>query len=152
MAQDDQEKLEANKALVRRWFDEVVNQGDMRVFDEICMVCAPQSAMISGVIEPAPKGMQGARDLVVSFREAIPDVHYTVEEQLAEGDKVFTRLTFEGTHQGTLFGIPPTGKHVRASVMSLWTIIDGHLGSERVNWDALGAFQQLGLIPSFGPS
>src|SRR5256885_994868 len=100
MAQDEHERLEANKAVVRRWFEEVLSRGDMTVFDEICMVCAPQSALIRGVVEPAPKGMQGARDLVAEFRAAFPDLRFTVEGQVAEGDKVVSRLTLEGTNQG----------------------------------------------------
>jgi steroid delta-isomerase-like uncharacterized protein len=148
MPQDEHATLDANKAVVRRWFDEVMSQGNMDAFDNICMECAPQTAMIRGVMEPAPKGFEGARQFVRDLRGAFPDVRFIVEEQVAEGDKVVSRLTVDGTNNGPFFGMPPTGKHMRVAGMSMWRVVDGHLVSEVVNWNMLDALQQLGLAPA----
>ena len=77
---------EENKAIVRRWFSEVVSNGDMSCLDEICAVCHPQFAMVRGVVEPAPQGIPGLKDLIASFRTAFPDLTATVDEQVAEAE------------------------------------------------------------------
>ena len=110
----------------------------------------PQGLVISGVIPSPPKGMDGARQLVRDFRAGFSDVRFIVEEQIAEGDKVVNRVTVDGTNDGDLFGMPATGQHMRAAAMSLITIANGQIASEQVTWDALGAYQQLGLIPAPG--
>src|SRR5215213_8864743 len=142
--------LEENKALARRYYEEVLSQGNMVLFDEICLECAPAGVLISGVIEPTPQGMDGARQLVQDFRAGFSDIRFIVGEQIAEGHKVATQVTVEGTNDGALFGMPPTGKHMRAAAMSLITIANGQIASEQVHWDALGAYRQLGLIPAPG--
>src|SRR4051794_36625635 len=98
--------VEENKAVARRYYEEVLSQGNMALFDEICLECAPQGVFISGVIPSAPKGMEGARQLVRDFRAGFSDVRFIVEEQIAEGDKVVNRVTVDGTNDGDLFGMP----------------------------------------------
>jgi steroid delta-isomerase-like uncharacterized protein len=137
---------EENKAIVRRWFDEVISRGDMGTLDAICAECHPEFTVIKGVVEPAPKGMNGLRDLIRMFRTSIPDLQATVETQVAEGDNVVTRLIMSGTQQGELFGMPPTGKSFKVSGMSMWEVKGGMLIQEWVNWDGLGMMQQLGVI------
>jgi predicted ester cyclase len=147
MSQDEHATLEANKAVVRRWFEEVLSQGHIEVMDMICTACAPQTVLMQGVIPNAPGGMDGARQMIRDFRAAFSDLHFTPEEQVAEGDKVLTVLTVEGTNDGPFLGMPSTGNRMRISGMSLWRVVDGHLVGETVSWDMLGAFQQLGLMP-----
>src|SRR3954470_16687300 len=93
MPQNDHETLEANKAVVRRWFEEVLSQGHMDVMDMICTACAPQTVMMQGVMPNAPGGMEGARQMIRDFRAAFSDLHFIPEDQVAEGDKVVTLLT-----------------------------------------------------------
>ena len=139
---------EENKAVVRRWFDEVLSRGDMDALDAICAECHPQFAVIRGVMEPAPLGMSGLKNLITSLRTAFPDLQAVVEEQIAEGDKVVSRVTMRGTQQGEIFGVPATGKSFAISGVSIWEVRGNLLIQEWVNWDALGMMQQLGAIPA----
>ena len=135
-----------NKAVVRRWFSEVVSNGDMSSLDEICAVCDPAFAMVRGVIEPAPQGISGLKDLVGRLRSAFPDLTATVDEQVAEGDKVVSRVTMSGTHQGEFMGMPATGKSFTVGGASIWEVRGGQLISEWVSWDSMSMLQQLGVV------
>ena len=139
---------EENKAVVRRWFDEVMSKGDLLTVDLICLDCHPGFAVLNGIVENPPTGIEGVKELVKLFRTAFPDLHFDIEDQIAEGNKVVTRMNVHGTHQGDFQGMPPTGKRITFSAISIWELADGKLLQERVNWDALGAMQQLGGIPS----
>jgi predicted ester cyclase len=111
---------EQNKVIVRRWFDEVFSQGKVETIDEICVRCAPSFVVIRGVIENTPGGLEGVKELLNMFRSAFPDLNATIEDQIAEDDKVVSRLTVRGTHQGELMGIPPPGKPIQISGISIW--------------------------------
>ena len=108
-----------NKAVVRRWFDEVISRGDMGALDAICAECHPQFAVIRGVIEPAPLGMSGLKSLITSLRSAFPDLHAEVEEQIAEGDKVAFRWSATATHRGNGLNFAATGRPVSFSGMGV---------------------------------
>jgi steroid delta-isomerase-like uncharacterized protein len=85
------------------------------------------------------------------FRSALPDLKMVVEDMIAEGDKVVLRYTLEGTHEGELFGIPPTGKQLSVKGIAVERVSDGKI---REHWrvtDELGMMQQLGVIPEMGP-
>ena len=96
---------EENKALVRRFVNEVQSRGNIDTIDELC---SPEF-----VNHSAPPGMpsncEGVKQVTAMFRQAFPDSYFTIEDMIAEGDKVATRKTFHGTHQGEFMGIPPTG-------------------------------------------
>jgi steroid delta-isomerase-like uncharacterized protein len=138
---------EDNKALVRRWFDEVVSNGNLDTLDAICAACAPSFVVIKGTIGE-PQGIPGLRDLIMNFRRAYPDLQAVIEDQIAEGDKVVTRLTMKGTHRGEIMGIPATNRPFSISGTSIWEVKNGLLIQEHVNWDALGMLQQLGVMPN----
>jgi steroid delta-isomerase-like uncharacterized protein len=142
---------EENKAVVQRWFSDVVSQGDMSSLDAICAVCHPSFEMVQGVVEPAPQGIDGLKGLIATLRTAFPDLHATVDEQVAEGDKVVSRVTMSGTHEGEFMGIPPTGKSFTIPGVSIWEVRGGMLISEWVNWDSMGMMRQLGLAPAGPP-
>ena len=105
--------VEENKALVRRIFEEVWNQGKLDVVNEVC----PPNVVAHLVGNPDIRGIEGYKQFVTTFRTAFPDLHYTIEAQIAEGDKVVTRWISTGTHKGELMGIPPTDK--QATVMGI---------------------------------
>jgi steroid delta-isomerase-like uncharacterized protein len=140
-----------NKAVVQRWFSEVVSNGDMSSLDEICAVCHPQFAMVEGVVEPAPQGISGLKDLIRGLRAAFPDLVATVDEQVAEGDKVVSRVTMTGTHQGEFMGMPATGKSFSVPGVSIWEVRGGQLISEWVSWDSMGMLRQLDLMTAPAP-
>ena len=132
-----------NKALVRRFLEDAYSAGKLELLDELL---AP-SYVDRDAPPGTPPGRDGIRALMTTFRSAFPDFHFTIEDQIAEGDKVATRYTVRGTHQGALFGIPPTGKQVTVRGISVYRIADGQLHEAWVNYDALGMMQQLGVVP-----
>jgi predicted ester cyclase len=81
---------------------------------------------------------------------AFPDLHHTIEDMIAEGDRVVTRLTAEGSNTGQFYGMPATGKPVRVSEIAIFRIADGKIVEQWPQSDALGMMQQLGMIPTPG--
>jgi steroid delta-isomerase-like uncharacterized protein len=140
--------VEANKAVIGRFFEDIFNQGHLDVADEI---------VATNYINhnPAPgetPGVAGLKQFVTSIRTAFPNLHFTIDDLLAEGDKVTTRWTVTGTHQSEFAGIPATGKPVTVAAINIHRIVDGKVQEGWLNWDALGMMQQLGVIPTAGQS
>jgi steroid delta-isomerase-like uncharacterized protein len=137
---------EANKALVRRFVDEVQSAGNIDALDEIC---SPEFVNHSAPSR-VPSNCEGVKQLTAMFRQAFPDSYFTVEDMMAEGDKVATRKTFHGTHQGEFMGIPPTGQQVSMELIDIVLIADGKVVEHRSMGDNLGMMQQLGIVPRPG--
>ena len=139
---------EENKALVRRFVDEVQSQGNIDAIDKFC---APEF-----VNHSAPLGMpsdcEGVKHVTTMFRQAFPDSYFTIEDMVAEGDKVATRKTFHGTHQGEFMSIPPTGKQVSIGLIDIVRVAGGQVVEHWSIGDNLGMLQQLGVIPQLGHS
>lgn len=133
---------EANKATFRRLFEEGVNEGDMAVVDEI--VDATFTYHGSGQELSGPDGL---KQLIGMYRTAFPDIELTIEDQVAEGDKVVTRWTGRGTHEGELQGIAPTGKQITVTGISTTRYAGGKIAEEWEIIDQLGMLQQLGVVP-----
>jgi predicted ester cyclase len=93
---------EENKALVRRFVDGVQSQGNIDALDDLCSTEFVNHSAPPGV----PSNREGVKKLTAMFRQAFPDSYFTIEDMVAEGDKVATRKTFHGTHQGEFMGIP----------------------------------------------
>jgi steroid delta-isomerase-like uncharacterized protein len=137
---------EENKAVVRRLLD-VWEQGNIDLIDELL---APDYVNHSPATPEQPTGPEGLKGVVSMFRSAIPDLKMVVEDMIAEGDKVVLRYALEGTHEGELFGIPPTGKQLSVKGIAVERVSDGKI---REHWrvtDELGMMQQLGVIPEPG--
>jgi steroid delta-isomerase-like uncharacterized protein len=94
-----------------------------------------------------PPGPAGLKPIIAGFRAAFPDLQVTVEDQIAEGDKVVTRYTMRGTHQGAFMGLPPTGKHVTVSGIQIERVVQGQIVEHWRKSDDLGMMQQLGAVP-----
>jgi predicted ester cyclase len=139
---------EQNKVNSRRFLEDAANKGNLDLIDEIadpnCVIHQPD-----GVGGNDLRGREALKQLVKMYYAAFPDLRFTVEDQIAEGDKVVTRWSSEGTHKGELMGIAPTGKHA-AGVTGI--SIDRYSGGKFVegwgNWDTLGLMQKLGVIPA----
>jgi steroid delta-isomerase-like uncharacterized protein len=136
---------EDNKALVRRFYEEVINQKNLSLVDELCTT--------THVYHNPPTTLHGREEfkqLLSLYITAFPDARLSVEDQIAEGGKVVMRYTFRGTHQADLMGIPPTGKQVTVTGMIITHIVNGQFEEGWLNFDALGMLQQLGVIPTMG--
>ena len=137
---------EENKALLRRSVEEVFSaQGDIDVADEIF---APDYIGHNPTDPQDVRGPEGAKELASIYRSAFPDVRLSIEEQVAEEDRVVTRWIASGTHQGELMGIAPSGNRVTVSGTSIERIVNGKIEETWDNYDALGMMQQIGAIPS----
>ncbi len=134
---------EDNKALVRRFVDEVQSAGNIDLIDEVCSPEFVNHSAPPGI----PPDCEGIKILTSMFREAFPDSYFTVEDMVAEGDKVVTRKTFHGTHEGEFIGIPPSGRAVSMGLIDIVRISDGKVVEHWSMGDSLGMMQQLGVIP-----
>ena len=135
------------KAIARRYIEEVWNNGNLALIDELF---APDHINHSPNLGQMA-GPEGLKQLIATFRQAAPDLHFTIDDMLAEGDRVVTRWTARGTHQGELMGVPPTGKQITVTAIVIDRIVGGRFVEHWAGRDDLGMYQQLGLIPSLQP-
>jgi steroid delta-isomerase-like uncharacterized protein len=135
---------EHNKAIVRRLFTELWNNGNLLVADEIF---APNYAHYDPSTPDFGRGPDSEKKRAALYRTAFPDLHLTIEDVIAEGETVMTRWSCRGTHKGDLNGIAPTGKHITITGLTVARVSNGKIVEGYVNWDALGLMQQLGVVP-----
>ena len=131
-----------NKAVVRRWFDEVWNQGRADAIDELF---APDG-VAHGLAGEDLHGPGGFKPFQAAFRSAFPDLRIEVGRMVAEGDMVAYDWTARGTHHGHLMGMAPTGRGASVGGMSIVRIRNGQIAEAWNVFDQLGMFQQLGAI------
>ena len=139
---------EENKVKARRLFEEAFGRGDVGVVDEVLdpdFVCYDPNSEAGEV-----RGSGTIKAEIEYFRNAVPDLTYTVEDQIAEGDKVVTRYTVSGTHQGEFFGVAPTGERIKMSGISIDRFEGGKMVEEWPEYDLLGVMRQLGAVPASG--
>jgi predicted ester cyclase len=129
-----------NKALYRRFIQEVFNEGHLEVVDELLSASYVDHDTPPGM----PRGAEGLKRIVSMFRSAFPDLKITIEDLIAEGDKICARTTMRGTHLGALFGIAPTGKTVAVSGLIMDRFAGGRLAESWVRNDVMGLMNQLG--------
>ena len=130
--------LEQNKAIARLFVEEVLSKGQYHRFDDLT---APNY-----IDHNLPPGVT-ARMGISGFRAGFPDTQFTINDMVAEGDKVVVRYELRGTHTGNFLGIPPTGRTFHMTGMSMYRIIGGKISESWVQYDQLGLMQQLGLVP-----
>ena len=139
---------EDNKALVRRLVEEAINRRNLAVIDQL---------MTPGYVEHnAPPGtgpgLEGVKQGMATYLAAFPELHVTIEDQVAAGDRVAGRYTTRVTHGGDLFGIPPTGRSAVYQTFDIVRIEDGRIAERWSVDDMLGLMRQLGLVPAPGPN
>ena len=137
---------EENKALTRRsWL--IVSEGSLETLGD-----ALQEVYAEDIVMHEPdedvRGIEGLKQFVSMIRSALPDLRITLEDDIAEGNKVVSRWGAQGTHQGELMGIAPTGNHVAITGITIHRIENGKIVEEWENWDALGLMQQIGAVAS----
>jgi steroid delta-isomerase-like uncharacterized protein len=141
--------LETNKAIVRDIFEGGLNRGEV---DEIAARTAPNfidhDIHVETGISGGPEDMRAA---LLAIRRGFPDIHVTIEDIVAEGDRVVVRNTWRGTHLGEFNGIPPSGRPVEITGIVIWRIEDGLIAERWATIDTLTLLRQLGVLPSPEP-
>ncbi len=135
-----------NKTTVRRFFEEVLNQGKVALLDELF---AP-NFLYHDATRPDVRTLEDYKRFLTETRNAFPDLHFTLEDVIAEGEQVVARWTMRGTNTGdivTPMHIPATGKQVTMTGIGIGRTVEGKTVELWNEQDNLGAFQQLGLIP-----
>jgi predicted ester cyclase len=127
-----------NESVVRRFFEEVWNAGDLAVVDDIV---APDHQHHVG--DDVRHGPEGVRKLASYLRAAFPDLHFALDDVLSDADRVAVRWTATGTQSGQFFGLEPTGRHARWTGMDMVRLRDGRLVELWVNADGAGLWEQL---------
>ena len=136
-----------NRAIVRRLYEEVWNKRKFEVVNELI---SPSHALQGPNIFGSSIGPEAYKRQVSSLLEAYPDLCWTIEDTIAEKDKVVACWTFSGTHQGDYMGVPATNKKVSVEGITIHHIAGGKIMDSHSNWDALGMMQQLGAVPATG--
>jgi steroid delta-isomerase-like uncharacterized protein len=136
---------EQNKMLARHLFEEVWNSKNFAVLDELL---APNFVFHNAF--QTFYGQEGFKQFATTYHNAFPEAHFTIEDAIAEGDTVALRWTARGTHRGELLGIPPSGKEVTVTGMTITLISNGKSVESWGEFDALGMLQQIGVIPRMG--
>ena len=136
--------IEANKAVMQR-FTEFINTASEKLATELV---SPNAIFhVPGRPEPL-RGPAGYLAIIGMMRSGFPDIQWTLEDTVAEADKVAARFTMRGTHQGAFFGVPPTGKKIEVQAMNFYRFSSGQIVEEYGQPDLLGLMQQIGAIPS----
>jgi steroid delta-isomerase-like uncharacterized protein len=136
--------MQTNTDLIARLADEVLTRHNLAALDEIFRADYVED-------DPPPgmgPGLEGLRQWLAMWIEAFPDVRWTVEEQIADQDRVWSRSTWHGTHQGPFLGVPATGKSVTVAAWTIDRFDAGKIAESRIIMDTLGMMQQLGVIPA----
>ncbi len=133
-----------NAAVVRRFAEEVITQGD---------IGSAARFVWEDVVEQVPlpdqgPGLEGLKDILRGMRSAFPDLNFAIEEQIAEGDRVASRFEWTGTHKDEFLGVPATGRQVRVWGIVIDRLEEGRIKDTRIIMDTLGLMMQLGVFPS----
>jgi steroid delta-isomerase-like uncharacterized protein len=142
-AQKEIPAMQDNSTIVRHFIEEVINQGQ---------IDSAVQFVWEDVVEQVPfpgqgPGLEGLKDILRAMRTGFPDLYFSVEEQIAEGDKVLTRFEWTGTHRGEFLGVPATGRSVKVWGMVIDQLQSGRIKDTRIIMDSLGLMMQLGVFP-----
>jgi steroid delta-isomerase-like uncharacterized protein len=133
-----------NKKVITAFLEEVINQGRLERADDLV-------ALDFVELDPLPgqqQGRQGLKEVIGGLLAAFPDMHWAIDEMIAEDDTVVTRFTWTGTHRGTFLGIPATGKGVTVKGVVIDQLAAGRMAKSRILMDTMSLMQQLGVIPT----
>jgi steroid delta-isomerase-like uncharacterized protein len=139
---------EENKTLVRRYFEEIWDKGNLDLIDELFTTNFVRHGPAG--TEGEVRGLEGFKGLVTMYRSAFPDLQVPIEDLIAEGDRVVTRWTARGTHQGELMGSAPTGNRASVTGIIIDRLSGGKIEEEWVDYDTLYLMQQIGAVPQPG--
>ena len=140
-------QTQQNKALFRQFVEEVFNRGNMSAIDELVAPDFIEHEELPPGITP---GLEGSKQMTMMLHSAFPDFKATIDDMLAEGDKVVVRMTWSGTHKGEFMGIPPTGKSVSFGVIDIVRFAGDKFVEHWGLMDSTSMMQQLGSVPAPG--
>lgn len=135
-----------NSAIVRQFLEETINQGQIDTAAQYFWEDMTEQVPFPG----QGPGVEGLKDVLRGLRAAFPDMHWGVEEQIVQAEKVVTRFEWTGTHRGDFLGVPATGRPVRVWGMVIDRFEKGRIKDTRILMDTLGLMMQLGVIPPPG--
>lgn len=138
--------VEANKALYRRWINDVWSAGQVTLIDELHTTDYIDHSGLPGV----SPDRAGLAQFIAGLRGAYPDLRFTVQDVIAEGDRVVGRWTAQGTHKGSFMGVPPTERTIQMNGIDLLRVVNGRIAEIWHREDELGLLQQLGVMPALG--
>lgn len=136
---------EENKVIVRKFY-KMFELGDTDLADEVVAADYVNHNALPG----QTLGIEGVKEFATSLKNAFPDIQFNIADQIAERDRVVSRYTVSGKHQGELFGVPATGKQVKWTATATMTVANGKIQEAWLNWDQWGLMQQLGVVPAPG--
>ncbi len=134
---------QGNAAIVRRFVDEVITQGNIDSAGEYVWEDVVEQVPLPG----QGPGLEGLKDILRGMRAGFPDIVFAIQEQIVEGDKVVSRFEWTGTHEGTFMGIPATGRPVRVWGMVIDRLVERRIKETRIIMDVVGMMGQLGVLP-----
>ena len=134
---------ETNKAVVHRYVEEGYNAANMAVIDELFAT----DFLNHDPSAPTVRDLEGLKQLILAQHAAFADVRTTIDDLVADGDKVVKRFSVRGTHTGDFNGIPATGKQFTLEGIDILRLMDGKIQEIWIGYDMLGVLQQLGVMP-----
>lgn len=140
--------MDSDKDIIKRFVEELWNARKLDVADQIFSDdCVTHQLRSGALAEPACRGPQEMKEHVSGWLISFPDLRFTIEQMIAERDRVVSQLMMEGTHQGIWMGISPTGKRLQIRMITIHRIANGKIVEDWVLVESLGLFQQLGAVP-----
>jgi steroid delta-isomerase-like uncharacterized protein len=140
--------MDALKQLINRFVEELWNERRLEVAEAIFAEgCVTHQLRSGAPVDAVPRGPQAIKEHVAGWLASFPDLHFSIEQMLSEGDRVATQLVMEGTHQGAWMGIAASGKKMQVRMFTVHRVLQGKIVEDWVLVESLGFFQQLGVVP-----
>jgi len=136
--------LAENKLIVRRFFEELFNDYNLAAADEI----VSKNYINHNAAPTEEPGRQGLKNFVMYSHSGLKDIHFTIDDMIAEGDQVATRWTCTAIHHGEFAGVPATGRRVTISALNIHRVVDSQIAEGWLQWDIMGYLQQVGAMPA----
>lgn len=141
--------MDDSKQLINRFVDELWNERRLDVADTIfAEACITHQLRSGALADSVPRGPEAIKEHVAGWIASFPDLRFSVEQMLSDGDRVVTQLLMEGTHQGAWLGIPASGNKIQIRMFTVHRVQQGKIVEDWVLVESLGVFQQLGVVPN----
>jgi len=137
------------KQLINRFVEELWNERRLDVADAIFdKDCVTHQLRSGAPVDAVPRGPEAIKEHIADWIASFPDLRFSIEQMLSEGDRVVMQLLMEGTHQHAWLGIPASGKKLQIRMFTVHRVMQGKIVEDWVLVESLGLFQQLGVVPN----